>query len=299
MMNVKLCTSVAAAASLALLAACAGETPGPGSMLAPTSAQRHAAGDVTTDATPQVGHVILCKEGTSGTFTVSRTPFGGASSGVVASPVTVDAGQCKVVATDVSPSGSASDIVINETSADPVSANYSGTTGSGSGAYVDNVTSLRINQFHGYTVTYVNAVHPTSCTYTKGWYRNKNGSATIDATIDGRTVAQQRAIFDATPGKPGMVTWTGGNNTLNLYQQLLAALNNLDGNATGGPPAVDQAIADALAATGGSGLHITVAAGTDVSGLIEVLSSFNEGEYANVGFPHCDAETVIVPVLWN
>jgi hypothetical protein len=49
---------------------------------------------------------------------------------------------------------------------------------------------------------------------------------------------------------------------------------------------VDAAIAAALTATGGSGLHITVAAGTNVSGLIDVLSAFNEGTFA--GWPHCD-----------
>ena len=141
--------------------------------------------------------------------------------------------------------------------------------------------------FHGIVVVFTNAAIPApSCTYTKGWYRN-NGSSTVIA-VDGRTIAQAQAIFNATPGKPGSVTWEGDNNTLNLYQQLLAALNNLDGNALGGPPAVDAAIAAALAGTGGIGTNITLAPGTDVSGLIETLSNFNEGEFA--GFPHCDDE---------
>lgn len=133
-------------------------------------------------------------------------------------------------------------------------------------------------------VTFVNFTPSLICTYTKGWYRN-NGSSTVIA-VDGRTVAQAQAIFAATPGKPGGVTWGADNNNLNLYQQLLAALQNLNGNATAGPAAVDAAIAAALTATGGSGLAITVAAGTDVSGLINTLSSFNEGLFA--GFPHCD-----------
>jgi len=141
------------------------------------------------------------------------------------------------------------------------------------------------NTYHGAVIVFENAVIPsTGCTYTKGWYRN-NGSNTIIA-VDGRTVGQQQQIFDATPGKPGNVTWGSDNNNLNLYQQLLAALNNLDGNATAGPAAVDAAVAAALAATSGSGTSIVVAAGTDVSGLISVLSAFNEGEYA--GWPHCD-----------
>ena len=284
--------SCIALASAVVLAACAGESSAPGSMLAPTSASRHAVGDPAT-STPQVGHLVICKTANSnvaGTFTVSRTPFGVASSGEVLSPITVDPGQCKVAATDVSGSGSASDIVVNETSAGFMSATYAGTDAGEAGTYVNNSTSLRINSFHGYVVTYENFVHPetSGCTYTKGWYRNK-GSSTVIA-VDGRTVGQAQAIFKATPGKPNGVTWGADNNNLNLYQQLLAALNNLGGDATAGPDAVDQAISDAVDATGGSGLNITVAAGTDVSGLIDVLSSFNEGEFAN--WPHCDDESV-------
>ena len=66
--------------------------------------------------------------------------------------------------------------------------------------------------------------------------------STIIAVADGLSMSQQQQVFNATPGKPGHVTWTGGNNILNLYQQLLAAINNLGGNETGGPAAVDQAI---------------------------------------------------------
>ena len=282
--------SLCAVASAAMIgiAACAGESAGPGSMLAPTSAARHEVGE-PADNVPQTGHLKLCKEGNvDGTFTVTRAPFGTASSGAVISPVTVEAGQCKIVATDVSAVGSASDIVINETSEGFVSASYVGTDVGESGTYTNNVTALRINPFHGYVVTYVNHVEEEvpGCTYTKGWYRNKNGSQTIIDGIDGLDIATQQTIFGATPGKPNGVTWGADNNNLNLYQQLLAALNNLGGNATGGPDAVDDAIEDALAATSVSGLAITVAAGTDVSGLISVLSSFNEGEFA--GWPHCD-----------
>ena len=121
---------------------------------------------------------------------------------------------------------------------------------------------------------------PTGCTFTKGWYRN-NGSNTVTA-VDGRTKAEAQAIFNATPGKPGGVTFGNDNNNLNLYQQLLAAILN---GGLNGPQSVKDAIADALAATDGTGLVITVAAGTDVGGLISSLSNFNEGNVA--GFPHC------------
>ena len=141
---------------------------------------------------------------------------------------------------------------------------------------------------HSATVTFTNTADATGCTYTKGWYRN-NGSNTIIALADGLTKSQQQQVFNATPGQPGNVTWTGGNNTLNLYQQLLAAINNLGGNETAGPAALDAAIAAAKAGTivttNGGGVQITLVAGTDVSGLIATLSSFNEGSLT--GWPHC------------
>lgn len=144
-----------------------------------------------------------------------------------------------------------------------------------------------INSAHGWTILVRNTAPPppAGCTYTKGWYRN-NGSSTVTA-VDGRTAAEARLIFDATPGKPGNVTWQGDNNTLNLYQQLLAAI--LNGGLTSGNTTVVNAINAALAATGeaaGQPLSITLVAGTDVGGLTATLSNFNEGNVAN--FPHCD-----------
>jgi hypothetical protein len=101
--------------------------------------------------------------------------------------------------------------------------------------------------------------------------------------VDGRSKPDAQKIFDATPGKPGGVTWQGGNDVLNLYQQLLAAL--LNGGAAG-PAAVQTAITQAQAGTGGSGLAITTnLSQAQVSALINTLSAFNEGTFA--GFPHC------------
>ena len=154
--------------------------------------------------------------------------------------------------------------------------------------------SIVVNSDEGRVVTFTNDYTapppppPAVCGYTKGWYRNK-GSSTVIA-IDGRSIAEAQAIFKATPGKPNGVTWGSDNNNLTLYQQLLAALQNLKGDPLGGPAAVDQAIADALAGTDGTGLVIIVAPGTDVSGLINTLSSFNEGKFA--GFPHCSDEII-------
>ena len=156
-----------------------------------------------------------------------------------------------------------------------------------------NPANRFLNSFHGYVVTYNNAFTPpppppSGCTYTKGWYQNKNGAPTIVLTLDGRTPNEQRAIFAASPGQPGNVTWGTNNkpnNLLNLYQQLLAALNN--GGATG-PQSVQDAIGAALAATGGTGLNITVVGSPNIGALITPLSDFNEGKVA--GYPHCGNE---------
>ena len=152
------------------------------------------------------------------------------------------------------------------------------------------VANVFVNGDMARTVTFTNtftAPPVDVCTFTKGWYRN-NGSSTVIA-VDSRTIAEAQAIFNATPGKPGTVDFGGDATLLNLYQQLLAALNNLggDANADDGPDAVDDAIADALAGTGGAGTTITTTLSqTEMSALIATLSAFNEGTFA--GFPHCD-----------
>lgn len=149
----------------------------------------------------------------------------------------------------------------------------------------DNPVTNPTNQdsdYQDYIFNVVPHVIPSGgCTFTKGWYRN-HGSNTVTA-VDGRTKAQAQAIFDATPGQPGGVTWQGGNDVLNLYQQLLAAILN---GGTSGPAATQAAIAAAQAGTGGTGLNITTTlTQTQISDLIDALTAFNEGTLA--GFPHC------------
>jgi hypothetical protein len=301
MKNQYLSSCFAVAAALVGLAACAGTGTDVTSVAAPSGARyvltTASVGDAGNNTVNQ-GEVEICKYGTDATFNVG--PTGGASS-----VVAVAEGTCKVVVVDLTTNGTANSYTISEV-ADPsytlqsvqrtdiqfIAGTETDAPITGPALTTDPVVAL-VNRFHGtHLVYHNNPVVITGCTYTKGWYRNKNGSVTIIDDIDGRSIAEQQAIFNATPGKPGSVTFGGVNNNLNLYQQLLAALNNLDGNATGGPDAVDAAIAAALAATDGSGTAITVAAGTDVSGLISVLSAFNQGEYA--GFPHCDDEVLVI-----
>ncbi|HSE53317.1 MAG TPA: hypothetical protein VLB00_14105 [Gemmatimonadales bacterium] len=161
------------------------------------------------------------------------------------------------------------------------------------GSVASNTTSNTITNpggtgTDGVVVTFTNTEDVTTgCTFTKGWYRN-NGSSTVIA-VDGRSVAEAQAIFNATPGKPGTVTFGGDASLLNLYQQFLAALNNLGGDANedDGPDAVDDAIDAVQAGTGGSGTAITTTlTQTEISALTATLAAFNEGTFA--GWPHCD-----------
>ena len=150
--------------------------------------------------------------------------------------------------------------------------------------------TVKINSDMSRRVTFTNtATVTTGCTYTKGWYQNKNGAPTVVA-VDGRTKAQAQTILASTPSpnpdKNLGVTWGDDNLLHNLYQQLLAALLNLGLNATAGPDAVDAAISAALAGTGGTGLNITTTLTHEqMSDLVDVLSDFNEGKFA--GWPHC------------
>jgi len=126
------------------------------------------------------------------------------------------------------------------------------------------------------------AIPSGGCTYTKGWYRN-NGSNTV-TPVNGLSKADAQAIFDATPGKPGNVTWVGSNDLLNLYQQLLAAM--LNGGTSSGNSTVTGAIAAAQLGTTVTGLKITTTlTQAQISALINTLSTFNEGSFP--GFPHC------------
>lgn len=146
-----------------------------------------------------------------------------------------------------------------------------------------------INTAHGWTVVVTNVAPPPpeGCTYTKGWYRNK-GKDTVTGAGGLVSIADEKKIFAATPGKPNDVTWNGGNDVLNLAQQLLAAIEN--GGETG-PSSVQDAIDDAKAGLTITGTAITsTLSQSEVSSLISALSNFNEGGLA--GFPHCGDEVL-------
>ena len=150
---------------------------------------------------------------------------------------------------------------------------------------------IGFNSQYGTTILYTNrllAEPPlTGCANSALWWRTK-GSGSIVSGIDARGADAQRLIFAATPGKTGGVTWDGTRDVLDLYQELLAALNNLSGNSDAGPAAVDAAIAGALAITAGFASNIDLIGNPtrgEIGNLIEVLSAFNRGKYE--GWPRC------------
>ena len=299
----KVALMASAGLGMAFLAACS-DSPTAPTKAAFVPKSSFAVGAVTNGPAPiaVTGKIIVCKTGNAGgAFAFTRSTEGPAvdPTGSVAANQTIATGKCLEVANDDSPSGSGSHITVTEA----VAANTVQTITACSfrGYALDGVTlnapenctyvnggDLFLNHFHGYVITYNNAFTPVQgCTFTKGWYRN-NGSNTVTA-VDGRSKAEAQAIFNATPGKPGSVTWQGGNDVLNLYQQLLAAL--LNGGATSGITAVTDAITAAQIGTGGTGTAITTnLTQAQVSALIATLSAFNEGSFT--GFPHCGDEVV-------
>lgn len=270
------------------LAACSESITPPG---APTGM---APGDaVTPPGAAVAGQIQVCKLGdVSGTVSVSGTPFGSGGTGfttVSGGSVELAPGECVELARDESPQGSGTNATVSETSPDADSVTVTCIDNGGNPCNADAPLSLNI--IHGYLITYTNHFEEEppveQCTFTKGWYRNNGEDTVSDDLIDGLTADEARAIFDATPGKPGDVTFTS-NDLLNLTQQLLAAIQN---GGMSGPDEVQDAIDDAVAEITITGLAITTTLSkSEISELIETLSSYNEGEFE--GFPHCDDEII-------
>lgn len=233
-----------------------------------------------TGSTPEVGKIKICKVGNApGTFALTVTPVAGgvASFG---SPVSVTQGTCKIVLEDVDPAFVGSDVKIQETSAGLVSA-----TGERidngvvtSFQYTDNSTSLFINNFHGYTLTYTNEVG-RGCTVTLGFWKN-HASAWPVTTLTLGSVSYTKAQLLAIFGTP-----VRGNGLISLAHQLIAAKLNV---AAGASPPGGNAIANADALIGGLVVP-SVGSGflspSSTSTLTSALDAYNNG---NAGPPHCD-----------
>ncbi len=246
------------------------------------------------------GELWICKSGNAaGTFHfdvsyVHRGPGGGPAvpAGALTS-LNIDVGTCRLAATTPTSGTDKYTGTITETT-QPGWALTSVTYLGNQGTINANPADGKFGNDGGSTVTFTNTYTPpsTGCTFTKGYYRNHQAytASLIPTTIHvgnaNLTGAQAQAILNATPGKPGNITFSS-NNLLNLVQQLISAILN---GGTSGPASVQTAINSANA-------HIFIAGGTaittnlsngGVSGLITSLDNFNEGTLT--GFPHCGGE---------
>ena len=159
-----------ALAGLMALGACS--TAGDNGAITAPAAPRMALG-TTLDPSPEKGKLKICKSASSnvsGTFTASITQFvaadaqaPGSPSGSALATATVAPGECVVIAEDNGGNGIASDVTVTETSAGFVSATlvsinavFNGPDATAAPVPVGIGGTYRINQFHGYVVTYVN-----------------------------------------------------------------------------------------------------------------------------------------------
>jgi len=309
-MNWKGALSAGAVIGASVLAACSDSPVSPASRTAFIPKSSFAVGDETS-ATAVAGYLKICKYGdASGTFTVTDVgdgqpgegrPGGTGNPSVIGPNYVIAAGteqapNCRIVVEDFGDGdqNKGDFFTVSEADAAGVTETVISCTING-GAVLTCPTNFFINDVHGWTILVRNITDapPPRCTYTKGWYQSKHATDGVDRDIipnvDGLTVEQQSLVFNTRPNKFATITWDGGNNGLNLYQQFLAALNNLNNNEDAGPDAVDDAIDLVQDNTSFDGSHITINLTQEqISAAIGTLSSFNEGSYR--GYPHCGDE---------
>jgi hypothetical protein len=289
-LKLQTCYAVASTAVLVGLAACAGESTSTGPFKSPTSA-RFAVG-ASTNATPELGKVKVCKSASSnvsGEFDVTRTAVG-ASTGSAAD-ATVAPNDCVIVAEDMGGSGVGSNITVDETSAGfqsvsavRIDALVAGGTQTSAQAYTDGSTSLFVNSFHGFVVTYVNTIHQNGCTYTQGWYKNPKHQwpAGNWSNFDGTGVSYLGTL--ETPPK--------GNVYYILAHQYIAATLNVAAGSSSSD--ITQALADAAAYFAAASPNNPLP-GTytkdQVTAIAAALDAYNNGI---TGPGHCDDEVLTV-----
>ena len=308
-----------AVATAAILAACADSPTSPASRTAFVPKASFAVGDPVSVAPPNATELRICKAGdVGGTINITDVGNGTGGGGTIVSVADQNGAVAGIQVAMTPGAGGAANCIL------ALTANGNATIEAGDfftvtetvGAGVTSVKTCYLNdgnavadtcpaQFfvntaHGWTVVFTNTAPPPPprCTYTKGWYQSKHATDGEDrdiiAGVEGLSVADQYKIFNATPGKLGDVELDGPNSLLNLYQQLLAALNNLNNNEDAGPNAVDAAIdaaQDGTSITAGLTISTTLT-NAQISNLTNTLSSFNEGAY--LGFPHCDDEILTI-----
>ncbi len=235
--SVRLSASLAASAALLLLGACGEGSTAPRALSAPEGANRvltTATVGVAGNRTANQGEVELCKDGASGSFSVTVSGI------ATAATYNLTAGQCVVVAV----STTTNPLAVSITEAASITSTLVGvattTIGTPLSGGADEISTSTetgptvsvsgINQYHGKLYVFTNRPNQItlrSCNYTQGYY--KNHANAITATL----------AFGRTNGSP-YVTASGelalkvGSTTYNLAQLL---------NLYNTPPAGDQNIA--------------------------------------------------------
>ena len=171
-------------------------------------------GAVTT-STPAIGTLKICVTGGSpGTFTLVATPVSGGTVNAP-SPLTVQSGQCIVAAEDFDAvTGVGANIVTTETSAGFLSVSGQRIDqGVVSNFAATNGMQLFLNNFHGYTLTFVNSAPPPppatqGCS--PGYFKNNTGvpagfdrSQTLDAVLTTNVFPSGLTVGDALSLKGG------------------------------------------------------------------------------------------------
>lgn len=188
--------------------------------------------DVTTTSTPVATKIKLCTIGNDGTFSIAATPVAGGTPTVIASPTTIPAGKCIEVVDDNDGPNVGANVVITETSPGLVSDTARLSDGTPAGAtkpYTDGVTQLFVNQFHGWTVVYVNTAPPpppSNQGCSPGYWKNHTAVGKWPAPYTPNE--QFSAVFEnAFPGKTlEQVLSTGGGGLTALGRQTVGALLN-------------------------------------------------------------------------
>ncbi len=167
-------TSIAIAAFVGLAACATAGDNAPTAIKAPTKA-RFALGTITSDATPELGKLKVCKSSDSnvdGVFEASRQQFGDPATQLNYAPAilataTLHPGQCIEIADDNGGNLILSIVRIRETSdglvgisAERIDQEVGGVTTTISPLTFANGDTHPVNSFHGATITFTNHVEP-------------------------------------------------------------------------------------------------------------------------------------------
>ena len=187
---------------------------------------------VTATPNPEPTKIKLCKIGNvDGTFTITAT---GGSPSVIVSPVTVAAGTCVEVVDNLG--ADPANVTINETSAGLVSDTarlnaVPGSVGTVVDPYTNGVTQLNVNQFHGWTVVYVDFVAPPASSQgcSPGYWKNHAGAGKWPSPYTPGTSFS--SVFGTSHNPFGtktllQVLQTGGGGITALGRQTVSALLN-------------------------------------------------------------------------